>query len=364
MNGLDQVVVAIPAYQPAEPFVEVVRGLRQAGFEHVLVVNDGSSPDCAAVFDAARDAGAIVLHHPLNRGKGEALKTALKYFMDNFPDATGIVTCDADGQHLVPDVMTVSQTFLTNQSSMILGARKFDSSKVPFRSRFGNETTKVVFRNVVGMKLTDTQTGLRAIPRSFVSSLLMLKTAKYDFELEMLIEACNSRVPLQEVPITTVYSNNNQHSHFNPLLDSARIYFVFLRFSMASIVSAIIDFAVFFIAQYFYGSVILSMALARLAAGTVNFIMGRRFTFKSRGPIVAEFVKYWLLVALHLLVSYSVVRMLVEASTGVYVAKLIAEGAMFIFSFLIQRSYVFNSPNVPVATSRSPDQRIVQSSAP
>ncbi len=349
MNPLDQVVIVIPSYQPEQPLEVLLPQLRQAGFSNIVVVNDGSRPECNAVFRTVEAAGAIVVHHQVNQGKGQALKTAFKFALKHFSNASGVITCDADGQHLVADILAVTNVFLRNQASLVLGVREFDSSKVPLRSQFGNILTRFVFRMVVGKKLTDTQTGLRAIPMERVRSLLALRTVQYDFELDMLLSAFRSQVPVQQVSIRTVYNNNNENSHFKVIQDSARIYLVFIRFLLASILSAAIDFVVFFVVQYATGHVLASMALARLTAGSINFFISRNFTFESRGPIFSEFVKYWSLVIFYLFVSYSLVSTLAsQVGMNVFVGKLVAEGTLFVLSFLIQRTYVFNSSNVPV----------------
>lgn len=234
-DDLNRILVIVPAYQPAQSFDSLMVALRLEGFERILVINDGSSLDHQGQFERAAQQGAVVIEHPVNRGKGAALKTGFERVNDHYSDVAGVVTCDADGQHLVSDIAAVSRAFLQNQSCLILGARAFDSSKVPLRSRFGNGLTRVLFRLLIGKKLTDTQTGLRAIPRSLLPTLIQLKTGKYDFELDMLIAAFRGHVSVQEMPITTVYEDNNALSHFNWLFDSMRIYFVFLRFVMASV---------------------------------------------------------------------------------------------------------------------------------
>jgi hypothetical protein len=104
------------------------------------------------------------------------------------------------------------------------------AADVPLRSRFGNSLTQWIFRMLMGKDVKDTQTGLRAIPRSMIPALLKMKAPGYDFEMEMLIEAVRSHAPLACVPIETVYIDGNKSSHFRPLADSVRIYIVFVRF--------------------------------------------------------------------------------------------------------------------------------------
>ena len=130
-------------------------------------------------------------------------------------------------------------------------------------------------------------------------------------------------------------------SHFNPLRDSLRIYFVFLRFLGLSIATAAVDYTVFAIAFMAGHSILASMAAARLVAGTFNFTCNRITVFKSKGPIVPEALKYALLVVALMTVSYSLVTSLVYLGLNVYVSKVVAEGGLFIASFALQNMLVF-----------------------
>ena len=110
-----------------------------------------------------------------------------------------------------------------------MGIRSFDTG-VPWRSQFGNNLTRRIFQLFTRIDLHDTQTGLRAIPRSLLPRLLEVKANRYSFELEMLLIASRDRISLVQKPIQTVYLDGNSDSHFNPVLDSLRIYWVFVRY--------------------------------------------------------------------------------------------------------------------------------------
>jgi len=245
-DELRQLVVIVPAYEPGDAFCALIPALRAAGFSRTIVVNDGSASATSWRFERAAQQGSIILAHPTNRGKGEALKTAFRYALEHYADSPGVVTCDADGQHLVGDVVAVAERFLRHQSAIVLGARRFDGACVPFRNRFGNSVTRWLFCRIVGISLLDTQTGLRAIPRGLLDSLIEAKTSKYDFELEMLIRGLERATPVQEVPIVALYpvARNGAgafdvRSHFKPVRDSLRICFVLLRFIGDSIRAAL-----------------------------------------------------------------------------------------------------------------------------
>src|SRR5947207_6831220 len=130
-DDLRQVVVIVPTYQPSDAFSTLIPALRAAGFARIVVVNDGSAAETHWRFEEAVQQGAVILQHSRNRGKGAALKTGFQFVLDHFPATVGVVTCDADGQHLVPDIVSVARAFLHDPSKVVLGSRTFDSA-VPF----------------------------------------------------------------------------------------------------------------------------------------------------------------------------------------------------------------------------------------
>jgi hypothetical protein len=126
-----------------------------------------------------------VLRHAANLGKGRALKTGINHFLTVLPGFVGLVTADADGQHTLSDIVRVTQSMLAKPGCVALACRRF-SGKVPLRSRFGNELTRLVFHFFSGRELSDTQTGLRAFPSSLLLELLPLHGERYEYEMTVL----------------------------------------------------------------------------------------------------------------------------------------------------------------------------------
>lgn len=337
-------VIVIPAYQPTHTLVTLIKILQQQReTQEIIVVNDGSRSLCKPIFaELEKMPHVTVLHHEVNQGKGQALKTAFRYFLDHYPQNTlGVVTADADGQHDPEDILALAQKLQDKPDTLFLGSRLFEG-KVPLRSRFGNTLTRWVFKFLTGTYLQDTQTGLRALPRAMVQMCLQIRARGYEFELEMLVFAAKNRMPIQEISIKTIYEDNNKSSHFNPLLDSMKIYFVFLRFVEWSIITALLDYAIFMVCMLSGASILTSIIIARLGAGTFNFMCNKNLTFKSRGNIVKEAVKYITLVGTFMFIAYSSITFMVTHwSMNVYVSKIIVEGALFFLSFLIQDRIVF-----------------------
>lgn len=228
-------IILIPAYNPNRQMIELVRELSGSDARAILIVNDGSAPEHDPIFaEAATLRNVTVLKNAVNLGKGAALHLGINHAVREYRGCTGIVTADADGQHRPSDIVKVAAALEENPASLVLGVRAF-TGEIPFRSRFGNSLTRSLVRLIVGLSIQDTQTGLRGIPTRIVPEILKIKTKRYEFELEMLIQCKRIKCPIVQVPIETVYLDDNKSSHFHPIADSAKIYFVLLKFIMASV---------------------------------------------------------------------------------------------------------------------------------
>jgi glycosyltransferase involved in cell wall biosynthesis len=270
------ITVLIPALMPSGQLLSVVSALSADDrVNRIILVNDGSGQKYEAVFEAAvKDPKVVLLQHAANLGKGAALRTGINHFLCTDTANSVLVTADADGQHLPADILKVGERAMQTPEELVMGARGF-SGDVPLRSRFGNTLTRSVYQGLMGPALTDTQTGLRAIPRALMNSLLHVRINGYDFEMQMLVMAARERMTITQVPIATVYIENNRDSHFNPLLDSIRIYYVFVRHLSVRLLSLLGDFVVFLCASIAGGSLGLAMVLGRAAVFAGYLVAGR-----------------------------------------------------------------------------------------
>jgi len=344
MTGETSVRVAaiIPAYCPSAGLVDLVRALSEKNFAAIVLVDDGSGPPFAEIFAQAAAFPAVrLLRHAVNLGKGAALKTAFNYALCEFPNLTGVVTADADGQHHPEDIERVAAALEANPGSLVLGARAF-AGAVPLRSRIGNLATRGVVQMLLGRKLTDTQTGLRGIPASLLPHLLRIESRGYEFELEMLIAAHRLAMPLVEEPIRTIYEAGNPSSHFNPIVDSMKIYFVLLRFGAVGFLSAAIDNLVYILVYRRLGQVLPAQVLGRVVSVCFNYSMVRRSVFFSHQGHKAAFPKYLLLVVASGSVSYAGIAFLSgRFGVSAVAAKLLVETALFFVNFAVQRLLIF-----------------------
>jgi glycosyltransferase involved in cell wall biosynthesis len=344
--GLTNIAVMIPAYNPGMALVGLVEALNRFDFRQIVVINDGSESCSLEVFARLETMqNCKVLHHAVNLGKGRSLKTGLNFCCLNLRDLQGIVTADADGQHLPEDIRKVSEQFLKNSRALIVGARKF-ARGTPFRSLVGNVVTRYVFRVLIGGTLSDTQSGLRCIPMHMVPGLIRLEGEGYEYEMNMLISAKKGRTRILEETISTIYLENNRSSHFNPFLDSMKIYFLLLRFSFSSLLAASIDFVIFSIVYLLRQDILAAFVLARLVAGGVNFFVNKSLVFHDREAVVLPLVKYFMLFLALGLVSFLSIRSLANIGVNVLAAKILVESFLFLASYTIQRDFIFVAPTL------------------
>lgn len=220
-------IALIPAYQPDEKLVTLTKDIKKSGF-YPVVVDDGSGKKYRKYFEEAKKY-ADVISYSENKGKGHALKTGIKHIKNKFEKEYTVVTIDSDGQHTVPDMLKTTDEAVANPESLVIGARQFDG-KVPFRSRFGNSMTRKIFKMKTGAVVYDTQTGLRAFSDKLTDLMLSVEGSRYEYEMNMLLECACSGRKIIEVPIRTIYINDNEGSHFNPLRDSIKIYREIFKF--------------------------------------------------------------------------------------------------------------------------------------
>lgn len=295
--------MVIPAYKPDEKLPGVIRDLKSAGVERILVVNDGSGPAFESVFREVEALGCTLLVHEVNRGKGAALKTAFRRLSEEGCRDV-ICTADADGQHLPKDIIACLKEAEEHPGALVLGGRGF-TGDVPLRSRLGNAFSRHTFRLFTGVKVYDTQTGLRAFSPDLLPLMEGVAGDRYEYEMQMLCDAAKQKIPVREVRIETVYLEDNASSHFNALRDAGRVYGILLKngsgtayqiFSfilssgLAWVVDALIYLLLFNLAFKnasfpLFGTTLagatLSLLSARVISSLVNFLVNRGVVFKS-----------------------------------------------------------------------------------
>ena len=352
----DLIPIIIPAYEPDERFIQLLQAMNEAQIGPVVVINDGSSEEYDCFFENAEcNYNATVIKHEINRGKGRALKTAFSFCLENFQGIIGCVTADSDGQHTVSAIMKIKKELLEFPDTFVLGVRNFNEANVPTKSQFGNNLTRKIFRSLYKKDITDTQTGLRAIPKSFMKILLSVPGEHFEFETRMLISAVENEIPISEKTIETIYDSKDNHStHFRPLVDSIRIYkvfgFDFGRFFLSSFFSSVIDLTLFQILCLLFKQwtegiqyVVLATITARIASATTNYFANYYIVFKSKERHVKSVLKYILLATILMLSSASITAGLIALThieTEVLI-KIPVDVFLFFASYQVQKRLVY-----------------------
>ena len=348
---VNEIPVIIPSLHPGDTLIPLIRELQAIPMENIILVDDGSGPEYNSIFQEAKDLGCHLLVHEVNKGKGRALKDAFSYCRETFPDLVGVVTADSDGQHTPKDIKRLADELCEHPEDMIFGVRKFDGDDIPWKSSFGNKLTCVLTAVIGGVKVSDTQTGLRAIPADFMEFLIGVKGERFEYEMNCLLESAG-RCRIREVEIETIYDSKENHvTHFRPVVDSAKIYKIlfkrFFMFCASSLSSSLIDLIFFSCFCYLIGdkghAVFVSTVLARIISATYNYTVNRRIVFKSREgrlKTAMRFVALSLVIMLLSATGSTVGTMLFPALPKV-VVKIVVDAALFILSYTVQKRLVF-----------------------
>ena len=332
--------ILIPAYKPDDKLVALTDQLLTHDDLKLVVVDDGSGEAFRPVFEAL-DKRVTLISYPDNKGKGGALKTGIRYIMDHMPECERLVTADADGQHRYADIRRVLDKSEEMPGALVLGSRAFDGD-VPLRSRFGNAMTRQVFAIASGVKVRDTQTGLRGFDRDGMRLFVDVPGDRYEYEINMLLTAARAEMPIYEVTIETVYLNDNESSHFNPLKDSLRIYACILKFACSSLICFGIDYVLFQLLRTFIPLTWVSNLLARIVSASVNFTLNKKLVFKGNEKTLPAVLNDAALAVFIYLIDTAILALLYEKlSWSRYVVKIISGVLGYLISFSVQGRIVY-----------------------
>ena len=333
-------IVLIPSYEPDNNLIDLVNELKENKLE-IVVVNDGSGKEYNSIFNKIKKK-VKVISYDTNQGKGYALKIGLEYIKETYKDFI-VVTMDSDGQHSVKDALKLSNYAEKHPDELVIGKR-IRSEKTPLRSKLGNSITMLIYRLSTGVKVYDTQTGLRAFTNELIDFMLNVEGNRYEYEMNVLLYAPSNNIKIKEIEIETIYIENNEGSHFNTIKDSYRVYKEIIKYSLSSIISFVIDYSLFAIFSIFL-SITLSNIFARIISASINFTINKKVVFKSNKNLLISLVEYALLAIFILTCNTLLLNLFVNIGINKFVAKLIVEISLFIISFLVQKTFVFKKKN-------------------
>lgn len=352
MNSqLRHIPLIIPSYEPDKRLIKLIDSLKDYN-DPIIIVNDGSSKSYNSIFDSLVNKNLIILKHNINKGKGRALKTAFEYIIKKYPDSIGCITADSDGQHSYKSIIDVRKALIDSPDSLIMGVRAFDTDNIPWKSKLGNRITIKVLSFLTGIRVSDTQTGLRGIPLKFMKELTEVPGERFEFETQMLIESVD-RYPIVEVPIETIYdSKENHQSHFNPIKDSIKIYKIlakqFVKYLISSLSSSVVDIVLFALFCSIFKKlepvwyVSISTVTARIISAVYNYLINYILVFKSKEKVSKSVLRYFILAIVQMLCSTALTQAFVFIFKSMEVLiKIIVDVFLFFCSYYIQNRFVF-----------------------
>jgi len=330
-------VALIPSYEPTEKLVKLINELKKEKLD-IIVVNDGSDKKYDKYFNQIKN-NCTYLKYDTNKGKGYALKTGFKYIKDNYKEC-GVVTLDSDGQHTVKDTMKLVSMVDDMDKTILLGKR-LRGNKTPLRSKLGNSITRLVFRLSTGKDIYDTQTGLRAFKSDLIPFMLGVEGNRFEYEMNMLLDAKDNKIDLKEEVIETIYEDNNSGSHFDTIKDSYLIYKQIFKFMFASFSSFILDYVLYTAFNLLTSNIVYSNIVARIVSSFFNYNVNKQMVFKNKKKVSASIFKYYALAICILIVNTLLLIMLTTIGVDKFVAKLIIEILLFMVSYFVQKRFVF-----------------------
>ena len=375
---INDIAIIIPSLDPNHQLGLVVDGMAEAGFSRIVLVDDGSDAEHKKVFDEVceKHPECIRLTHEVNKGKGRALKTGFAYVADSLPDVCGVITIDGDGQHHPEDAVRLAEALRAGNGELVLGVRDFSRSNkdVPWHNGVGNRLTSFFFHLLFGTRCSDTQTGLRAVPASRLREFCdNISGERFEYEMNMLIYASESGMGISEVPIKTIYDGSNEHSHFNVVKDSFKIYVqLFGRSQLpkqmaSSLLCTILDLGIFTLLNrqvdlggldldlgplelgigYQAKQLFFATVIARIISASCNFTINRHVVFKSTSSVQKSFPRYIALMIVQMLLSWLLVTLItfIAGKTGFIqtIFKLLVDLFLCFFSYAVQKYWVFKN---------------------
>jgi len=339
-NNFNNIVILIPALNPNRNIINVVKDLNENGLFNIIVVNDGSNEENEQYFEILKNEFNIkVYKHEKNLGKGQALKTGIKTLLNENID--GVITVDADGQHLGKDVKKVAEKL--GSEKIVFGERSFKKTKnVPFASKIGNCFSSLYLKLLTGIYLEDTQTGLRGIPKKYFELALKIDGDRFDYEMNFLKFICQKKMKIDTVEIETVYENRIRN--FKIIRDSVIVYKDFFKNIISSTICAIVDILLFYVFIMSMDSIFWANVIARIISGIIDFIINKIWVYNSSNNVSKEAYKYFLLFVGQMFLNSALVTILgIMFEKIIIIIKIIVNIILYLTNFFIKSRYIFKN---------------------
>lgn len=332
----------IPAFNPGEVVIDVVKKTLHE-VDHIILVNDGCDEENTIWLNQLNNSSAKItlINHPSNFGKGFAIQSGLTQALKQGHDY--VIMLDSDGQHDPSEIQLFKAKIATHSSPFIIGTRT-QIDKMPLKSKIGNISMAWAFKLITGKKLIDTQSGYRALSRTFIKKFLdSCKPGRYETEMKMLFLAAKTCETLEQIPIKTIYIDDNRNSKFKPVQDSVRVLSSFLMFAGVGILSFLLDYGLFLALTFLADSYFLNAhIMSRTVSSVFNYFATKRYVFNNQDSVTTTALKYLLAALISLLLSSALLYLFVDFMLWSPIwAKPTAEMLTFCINFFVLKNFVF-----------------------
>ena len=337
MNCLEKVVIIIPALNPNETLITLIEDLKKEGIDNIIVIDDGSKDENKKIFQLLKKFdNVLVFVNEKNFGIGKTLKVGIEKVMNK--DITGVVTVDADGQHLACDARKVAEK-MCDTGNIVLGERNLKKN-IPFFSKIGNIFSSIYLKLKTGTYLEDTQTGLRGIPKKYFDLALNIEGERFEYEMNFLQYVCAEKIDLELVQIETIYEKRIRN--FRILKDSYIIYKDFLKNIISSMISAIIDILFFLFFVYIRIPIFYSNVVARIISGIFDFNINKKWVFKENHKNDRiKLYKYSVLFIVQMILNSIIVTIFSNYMENLLILKILINLLIYIINFFVKKIYIF-----------------------
>lgn len=217
-------VAVIPALNPQKPLLEFVRQLHILGFEHIVIINDGSDEKYESIFEGlASYSFCHVLKNQQNKGKGYSLKRGFQYVLEKWSTFKGVMTIGAHGQHRLQDIHLMMKMTKIFSNSIVIGIRNMKSPDISLSQYISYRITTALFQWLYRKHLHDMQSGLRYIPIEKLPRLLRVAGDGFDYDMNMLTEAIRQKVPIYEIEIGQARLKKNTLLHYDEVMSMKQV---------------------------------------------------------------------------------------------------------------------------------------------
>lgn len=341
MNNLNKIAIIIPALNPNEKLIELVKELKVVGLTNIIVIDDGSRLENKKYFlELKKVSGVTVYENEKNYGKGRTIKKGIEKVIDD-KEIFGLVTVDADGQHLASDARKIAEK-VEKEEKITFGERKLKNKDVPLFSRIGRIFSTWYLKLKTGVYLEDTQTGLRGIPRKYFDLALQVSGDRFDYEMNFLEKICDEKIEFDLVDIETIYKNRIKN--FRIFKDSYIIYKEFFKNLISSILASVIDVFFFWIFIKLNVTIRYSNIVARILSGIFDFTLNKKWVFKNSDINNSlKLIKYSILFIIQMMLNTILVEYFSMYAENLIILKIIINISIYIINFFIKKIYIFKN---------------------